>query len=267
MLKNIAVILRGHARTWHLIYKNVFDFYDNIARKVDYYWFTWETDKHYLIQNTFNGKNLVAYHTFDNTRFFQNSWRSAAYLNYMALFFLKERHKISPYDVIIDTRPDVLPRLQYGRFQITEPKKVLVPHLEMHPSLETKKIEVAIPDHWIVYPDIDLLEKMCGRMYSEADLGNQVELVKLIYEHGYEIHTCQNIDSKIIRPNLIKYFNIHNPMNSESILQKQSVMQHNWMHELTPEEKVQICKDTNVDINDYHSGDPSRPHSTLARIW
>jgi len=104
-------------------------------------------------------------------------------------------------------------------------------------------------------------------MYTEADSGNQVELVKLIYKYGYEIHTCQNIDSKIIRPNLIKYFNIYEPMDSQNILHKQSIMQHNWMHELTSEEKVQICKETNVDVNDYDSGDPSRPHSSLARIW
>jgi hypothetical protein len=267
MLGNIAVILRGHVRTWHLIYKNVFEFYETIAKNVDYYWFTWDTDKDYMMRNSFIGRNLVAYHTFNNAPFFQNSWRSAAYLNYMALYFIKENNKQKPYDAIIDTRPDVLSELGYGQFKITEPKKVLVTNLEVHNCLKTKKRELAIPDHFIVYPDIELLEKMCSRMYSEADSGNQVELVKLIYKHGYQIQTCQNIESRIIRPNLANYFNIHEPLNTSEVLKKYSEMQHNWMNELTPEEKIKICRNLHVDVNDYDSGDPGRPHSTLARIW
>ena len=54
-LDHIAVVLRGHVRTWHYIYPMVFDFYDSIAENVDYYFVTWDTSNTDGIVETFKG--------------------------------------------------------------------------------------------------------------------------------------------------------------------------------------------------------------------
>ena len=56
---HIAVVLRGHVRTWHFIYPLVFKFYESIAENVDYYFITWDTSNTNGIEETFEGKNLI----------------------------------------------------------------------------------------------------------------------------------------------------------------------------------------------------------------
>ena len=58
-MKNIAVVLRGHVRTWHFNAPKVFDFYDSIADNVDYYFTTWDTSNTDGIEGTFEDQNLI----------------------------------------------------------------------------------------------------------------------------------------------------------------------------------------------------------------
>ena len=58
-LDHIAVVLRGHVRTWHYIYPMVFDFYDSIAENVDYYFITWDSSNTDGVQKTFKDQNLI----------------------------------------------------------------------------------------------------------------------------------------------------------------------------------------------------------------
>ena len=57
--KNIAVVLRGHVRTWHFNAPKVFDFYDSIAENVDYYFITWDSSNTDRIEGTFKDQNLI----------------------------------------------------------------------------------------------------------------------------------------------------------------------------------------------------------------
>ena len=64
MLNNIAVVLRGQYRTWGYVHPVVFDFYDKIAKNVDYYMVTWRQLGQYGFSNYFEpfekyNKNLV----------------------------------------------------------------------------------------------------------------------------------------------------------------------------------------------------------------
>ena len=58
-MKNIAVVLRGHVRTWRFNAPKVFDFYNEIADNVDYYFITWDTSNTEGIEETFINQNLV----------------------------------------------------------------------------------------------------------------------------------------------------------------------------------------------------------------
>ena len=61
-MKNIAVVLRGHVRTWHFNAPKVFDFYNEIADNVDYYFITWDTSNTEGVEESFTNQNLIHFH-------------------------------------------------------------------------------------------------------------------------------------------------------------------------------------------------------------
>lgn len=267
MLKNIAVILRGHARIWPLIYKNVFAFYESISENVDYYWLTWETDYEILIKKTFDNKNLKAFETFPTCQKFQTSWRSPAFFNYMALPFLKQSN--TDYDMIFDSRPDVLNRVLDRDFYhlISKENKVYVTQLETHYRHNSDTIDVAISDHFILFPNIEIIEKLSYRMYSHAeDYGNQICLRELIEKNHYGLQVIRQLESKIMRPTLANYLDKNGNFETDNAFLNWSQQTLDWQNML-PDDKIDFCKKLNITPSDYYSGDISRPHSLMARIW
>lgn len=258
MYNNIAVILRGHVRNWHVIYPYVFQFYESLAHNVDYYFYTWKSKYSSEVSNTFYGKNLVSFYEFEQTTQLSTSWRGPAYLNYMALHFMTPKHNQNPYDIIIDSRPDVLTRLktpEYG-LMVHEDKKVYVPYIEMHTCQKENKLSVAIADHFIIFKDLKIIDKLSHRMYYESIHGNQVGLRKLIEQNNYGINTIRNVDSRITRPNIAL-------MNGDvnTLLDNNNDLQLEWSMKLTTEEKIKICEENHIDPKDYHT------YSSLAKIW
>jgi hypothetical protein len=111
MFNKIAVVIRGHVRTWHYIKHLVFDNFSNIANSVDYYFVTWylpelNADK---IINSFAGKKLVRFVSVTPTcdSLYYQGGRGPSYLASHVL----EPIMAGDYDAVIDTRPDVLPVL------------------------------------------------------------------------------------------------------------------------------------------------------------
>ena len=58
-LKHIAVVLRGHVRTWNFCAPKVFDFYNQIAEDVDYYFIVWDTSNTEGIKETFKDQKFI----------------------------------------------------------------------------------------------------------------------------------------------------------------------------------------------------------------
>jgi hypothetical protein len=109
MFNKIAVVLRGHIRTWHYINKYVFESYANIAKSVDYYVVTWyfpnlDTDK---LIDSFRGQNLKKIITVVPEQYY-NGGMGPSYLASHVL----EPIMAGDYDAVIDTRPDIFPLLK-----------------------------------------------------------------------------------------------------------------------------------------------------------
>jgi hypothetical protein len=258
MYDNIAVMLRGHVRNWHVIYPYVFQFYESLAHNVDYYFYTWKSKFSKDVPETFEGKNLVSFYEFEPTIQFTTSWRGPAYLNYMALHYMTPKHNENPYNVIIDTRPDVLTRLRdpvYG-LMIHEPKKVYVPYIERHLCQKHNDLSIAVADHFIMFTDLKIIDKLSHRMYAESEYGNQVGLRRLIEENNYGLNTARNVDSRITRPNIVSVIGDINRM-----LDSNNDLQLEWSMHLTTEEKIKICEENKIDPADY------KTYSSLAKIW
>lgn len=112
MTKKIAVILRGHLRTWYIVKDYILSFWESQADRVDYYAAIWDTgvDRQRFI-DCFQGRNLQHYlfepTKEDNIEF--NQWTNPAYLSKKLTPYILEEEYLSgqKYEYIVDTRPDV----------------------------------------------------------------------------------------------------------------------------------------------------------------
>jgi hypothetical protein len=141
-----------------------------LSYNVDYYFYTWKSKYSNDVPKTFDGKNLVAFHEFETTTQLTTSWKGPAYLNYMALHYMRPKHNETPYQIIVDSRPDVLTRLreQHLGLMVYENKKIHVPYIEMHECQKNKKPAIAMADHFLVFTDLNIIDKLSHRMYNDS---------------------------------------------------------------------------------------------------
>ena len=105
MFNKIAVVLRGHIRTWPHINKHVFRSFSNISKSVDYYLVTWDVpglDVNKLIKS-FEGQSLQLLTTISTNQYY-NSEDGPSYLASLASNLLNS----IDYDAVVDSRPDVI---------------------------------------------------------------------------------------------------------------------------------------------------------------
>lgn len=109
MYNRIAVIYRGHLRTWNYV-KNVnFQFFESISKHVDYYFVIWNLPYDLShIEEDFKDKNLVKFLLVNpEEKYYQSDFGPPWHLNKM-LPYKKEREKTVSYDAVFDTRPDII---------------------------------------------------------------------------------------------------------------------------------------------------------------
>lgn len=112
MLDKIAVIIRGHRRTWDYCKPFTFSFFSMISKRVDYYVVLWNTNKDNPVEsllNDFQHRNLKVLKNISIDTEYYNPWRGPAYLSQIAGNYIFEEECLSnkKYDLIFDTRPDV----------------------------------------------------------------------------------------------------------------------------------------------------------------
>ena len=110
-MRKIAVVLRGHKRTWDYTKKYTFEFFSNVADQVDYYVALWKTDsinQEQLIED-FRGQSLKSLLIEDKDNEFYTPWFGPAYLSNKASKYIFQEECLSDvnYDLVFDTRPDV----------------------------------------------------------------------------------------------------------------------------------------------------------------
>lgn len=101
----IAVVIRGHMRTWNFVKHQLFHVMEYRYKNIDWYFTTWEESlsdvaKHNLHQD-FHGKNLKLYTTTGCLNY--SSWFGPGLLCEQVTDDLMAKH----YDMVVETRPDV----------------------------------------------------------------------------------------------------------------------------------------------------------------
>jgi len=279
-MKNIAVVLRGHVRTWHFNAPKVFEFYDSVAENVDYYFITWDSSNTDGIEETFKDKTLIHFqimpHTLDNAIMskgeFHGRWYNGhlgpAYMNSLILPHLRRQEKKinKKYDAIFDSRPDVLPIRQkilfgnqtggYVPITAPQPNSIYITGLELQESMSTispyrGQKDIAVQD-WFFYMGSDEFETLNLRYHKDNFIhkldqgpGTQIELREYIKDKNMFLCIQDWSRGYMMRPNVFRL----DWLDSKDLT---TILDTNreWPN-LLKDEKIENCERYNIALSDY----------------
>lgn len=262
MMKHIAVILRGHIRTWNYTRPAVFDFYDSIAEKVDYYFATWNHENFHMktIEDDFIGKNLIKLLCVSPDSRYYNSWDGPPWLSYNLLPYKHLREKEVTYDAVFDTRPDIIYSVVDHR-RITKPEENILysTGFTCQPEPNTDKLYIGLQDHFFMSTS-KVHDRMSERFIHWNDIGCHSMFVKLAQNEGYTTSKINWIIDDITRPNAFEkipsskdYFDYQKTGIGYKILEQE------WA-QLNTDDKIAILKRHGIREEDY------RTQSIMAKL-
>lgn len=202
MLNHIAVILRGHIRTWHLISEYTLSQYDRLAKNVDYYFVTWHQPNTGVsdIYKSFENRNLVLFHMAPIVSDYYNSHCGAAWLPYNILPYKRRREKVVTYDAVIDSRPDITFKLKSNK-TIYKPddNSLYTRALELHFNYERQKLDIAVQD-WFFIMSSRVYDIMSQRFIMHDKAGTQISYRIFAEQEGINVCTMDYLNTMIARP-------------------------------------------------------------------
>lgn len=249
MLNHIAVILRGHVRTWRWIYPYVFNFYDKLAYNVDYYFVSWQgSELNTNIAGSFEGKNLIAYQLIKPNTDINFSYLSAAYMSHLMLAYKHKREKSVKYDMVIDSRPDVLPFFRPNRHIFKpEPNILYTPHFELHFNYRTNYYDIAIAD-WFLASTSKVHDVMCERFIEPNDQSNQITVRTFAEDQGFYVNALPYVSPIMCRPTISEAV-----ANNNVTIEFAYETSHRWAS-MSREDKVKLLEEKNIPFMDYETG-------------
>lgn len=214
MFKKIAVVLRGHVRTWHYINQSVFKNYSNISESVDYYFVTWyfpELDSDKII-NSFRGQNLKKFVSVIPKKQYYNGGNGPSYLvNHVLDDIMSEN-----YDAVIDTRPDILP-------VFTEKFSLEIKEKLVWAVWDNKPTEIGIGNGGIGIDDtIQMMTKNTFEIYCRK---HKLSDKHLTLRRNVELNKLYHISWHV---ELKKYYNLSNNIQTRGISDEKIQGWHAW---------------------------------------
>jgi hypothetical protein len=250
MLNHIAVILRGHTRTWKLIYPYCFDFYEKIASKVDYYFVSWQGSQHNTnIVETFNGRHLEVLLLLTPTPDFDNSFQNASYSSYMVLPYKHKREKSVKYDLVIDSRPDVIPVLQKNKTIIApEPNILYTTQFELQHNFRYNELDIAVSD-WYMCSTSEIYDIMATRWAETNDQSTQITIRTFAEKNNLFVNRLAYAKAFMARPNIIEAIRPDQTLDTDQL----SPLTSSW-YNMSRDEKIAYCERQNIPLYNYMTG-------------
>lgn len=253
-MDHIAVILRGHIRTWFHIKHHVFNFYSSISKNVDYYFITWMPSHIYnSAASTFgdSGQKLIAYLPINYDSDYYTSWFGSSYMAFRCLPYKHSREKNIKYDAVIESRPDVLPILRdgYNFHDVLKPSTntLYTTNYEIQHNYLNKCNDLGIGD-WLLMSDSKTYDIMAERHIYDNSRGSQISIRTFADENNIKVNYLHTFDGIMIRPNIIQ-INWNDSNLRHLLLEKK----HQWQ-QLNQTEKISLCNQSNISCWDYVTG-------------
>lgn len=256
MMKNIAVILRGHYRTFGYTHKVIFDFYDSIAENVEYYVSTWNTEGHpaYKFQTIFEENNktpikiimvAVVPHHYD-------AWIGPSWLNYNIIPYKKMREREIKYDAVFDTRPDIIYQLKNNELLFPPEPMTLYTTKHIISDQTDEKIRVGVED-WFFMSSSEVHDIMNLRFIQKNAIGSHNKILEFANDFNINTVSMPCLDCSIVRPNA--FTEISNPYDYFNFFKTnitENNIRNNWIN-LTKEEKINILYSNEIAPEDYNT--------------
>jgi hypothetical protein len=249
MMDHIAVVLRGHVRTWYYTHSTIFRFYKSIAKNVDYYFVTWDTPSvnEEVIKKTFKGQHLEKFLKVPYNHDLYNSWLGPSWLCNNVLPFKHEREKTVKYNAVFDTRPDVIYRLINNPFIRPEPKCYYTSSIDCFTSALTEKTTIGIGD-WFLYSDSKTFDKISERYNCLDQHSCQIQFRIEIEKLNVSLCVSDSVHAVIVRPNIINLI----PDSEKFFNHNHYQLAEEWVH-LPAREKSKILEKHHIDEVDYRT--------------
>lgn len=256
-MKKIAVVLRGHKRTWDLTKEPMFQFFKQLRCHVDYYVSFWNSpgvNREQLISD-FAGKNLKSLLITDPSEEYVTPWLGPAYLSSLVSgrIFREEYLTKESYDMIFDTRPDVAFEL------LINSKKMFCPKM----AVGTTRVEPVVVDNggggvWQGLDDHCFIMdstthviwnqrfRLTHELQSKLPLpcGNHSMLWEYAKLNGIESYVIPWFNCDLVRPNIISF------NTRPSFYENAMEARHGW-NMASGEERKRFVIDAGVAEQDY----------------
>ena len=246
-MDRIAVILRGHLRTWNYVKPAVFDFYDSIAHTVEYYIVTWETDLFHNLLQDFATRKLIAAIQLPNATEW-TSWSGPAWQSYNIVPYKRQREQHVKYDAVFDTRPDVIYSLIPGAKIISpEPMTIYTSGFTNQCGNGTdvndqENYYIGLQDHFCMMQS-EVYDILSYRYILATKRACHAEFKRICVNEHINTNSIHWADVDITRPDAITtrpdphlYFNY---------------LVHYLWHTWSTEEKTMILNKNNIRVTDY----------------
>jgi len=248
MFNKIAVVLRGHVRTWPQISQVVFKNFNKISNLIDYYFITWDIpglDEDKIIKS-FKGQNLVKFIKVNNNQHYNNSHGPSWLANNMYDYLLPTN-----YDVIFDSRPDIVPvffKHYHEQLEYTD-NSVYV----LWESIVTDG-NTGISDCF-QYMSKDVYKVFCDRYKTNHIMNAHVDLRNVYLEDNINIIPSNGFMfyADIIRPTQIDQIYLYES-SIDKIWENKELLISLWnkWDNLSEQDKITMLNEQNILLEDYY---------------
>lgn len=248
-ITNLAVIIRGHLRTWDFCKSVLLNKLNRLAPNTDFYFATWDISNKKLknLHQDFYKKNLKDVIVVPKEQDYM-AYSGVAKLSYTTIHsntFLKNK---TQYQAIIDTRPDITPCF-FNR------NKFFIPNVD---TIYTEFFENNLMSDLFLYSTIDTHEKFCNRYKDIKEQLNKSKqnihfaLSNWLSDNGIkgDNSVMSFWFSQIVRPDIYNYMTC-----AEDVLKLNTYLDHLYLstgwQTLNAEEKLRYINQNNIEPEDY----------------
>lgn len=207
-MSKVAVVIRGHLRTWNFVKHHLFHVMESRCTNIDWYFSTWEEsvtpERIHNIHQDFQGRFLQFYTTPGCHEY--SSWFGPGKLCEQVVDDVMKKS----YDFIIETRPDVYMDIpDHQSFPMVQSNSVHFTGVNLihtwAPEHQNMNHHFGAQD-WLFLFSPEVFHRYAHRrLRPEPPQNSHGDIIKMAQKHGINMHNMQSIMlSMLIRPNIFQ---------------------------------------------------------------
>ena len=252
-ITRLAVVLRGHIRTWYQFAERNFAHFDRISPDVDYYAVLWDQYTDEELQRlkdsfTARGQNITLnVMSVDYTGKY-NSYVGPANMTKLVSKEIMLEHNINPYDAIIDTRFDISYNWHHNPVPIQpDVNMIQTSGFTLQPCPNKGINIIGTEDHYFMFSP-ENLQLMYDRItWPMPEHNSHYTIYKYLEMHGKYLNKIANYDAVITRPDQVEEMEYNTTDMAKPIPFSQ------W-HILERSRRKQYLDEFNIRHSDYITG-------------